>query len=113
MSHEYSLVLADENVCQHVIDTIKSSVFCVEHYEGSVYLKDRSIKNGAPYEVRVIQEDRHSLWLQVNLRSPVFYDLLKAALGAESYRCLEDGDLDNEVSLHDALGLKVARVKSD
>lgn len=113
MSHEYRLVLVSGDACQHVIDVIKYSVLCVEHHGGSVYLKDWRIKNGAPYEVRVIQEGHQSLWLQVNLRSPVFFDLLKAALGAESYRCLEDGDLDNEVSLHYALGLKVARVKSD
>ena len=110
MSHEYRLVLADEEACRHVIEIVKSSAFCVEYNGGSVYLKDWGITNGAPYEVRVIQEDGCSLWLQVNIRSQVFYDLLKAALGDEPYRCLEDGDLDDEVSLHDALGLKGARV---
>lgn len=52
----------------------------------------------------MIQEDRHSLWLQVNLRTPALHDLMKAAVGGEPYRCLEDGDLDSEVSLRDALG---------
>lgn len=104
MSDEYRLVLADESICQHVMDFLKSSAFYVEYYEGSVYLKDWSLKNGAHYEVRVIQEDRHSLWLQVNLRTPALHDLLKAAVGEAPYECLEDGDLDHEVSLHDALG---------
>ena len=113
MSYEYRLVLADERVCQHVIHFVKSSACYVEQQDGSIHVKDWSVNNGAAYDARVFQEDDCALWLEVNLRSPVLYELLKAAIGDELYKCLEDGDLDNEVSLHDALGLKGARVKSE
>jgi len=102
MSHEYKLEFTSETMAGHVLDVLKQSDSCVAADEEFVYLKDRVIKTEAIFDVRMSHEDQRSLWLEVNFKSLALFDVVRAAIGECQFRCLEDGDVDNEVILSEA-----------
>ncbi|MDG0799767.1 hypothetical protein [Pectobacterium polaris] len=106
MSYEYQLVFDDASTAQHVISTIKRSEACIRAENGDVYLKDKSLNNRAEYDVRLINEDDGSLWLQVNVKSVDLYALMRETLSEKSFKCFEDGDTEDEVELSEAFRLK-------
>ncbi|WP_174869102.1 hypothetical protein [Pectobacterium polaris] len=106
MSYEYKLVFDDASIAQQVISTIKRSETCVRAENGDVYLKDKSLNNRAEYDVRLIDEDDGSLWLQVNVKSVDLYALMRKTLSEKSFKCFEDGDTEDEVELSEAFRLK-------
>ncbi|RJL23718.1 hypothetical protein [Pectobacterium polaris] len=106
MSYEYKLVFDDASTAQHVISTIKRSEACIRAENGDIYLKDKSLNNRAEYDVRLIDEDDGSLWLQVNVKSVDLYALMRETLSEKSFKCFEDGDTEDEVELSEAFRLK-------
>ncbi|MDX6916041.1 hypothetical protein R9X49_13080 [Pectobacterium carotovorum] len=102
MSYEYKLVFDDASTAQHVISTIKRSEACIRAENGDVYLKDKSLNNRAEYDIRLIDEDDGSLWLQVNVKSVDLYALMRETLSGKSFKCFEDGDTEDEVELSEA-----------
>jgi hypothetical protein len=102
MSHEYKLEFSSETMTGHVLDVLKQSDSCVAADEEFIYLKDRVLKTEAIYDVRMSHEGQRSLWLEVNLNSLALCDVVRAAIGEYQFRCLEDGDVDNEVTLSEA-----------
>ncbi len=101
MSYEYKLIFHDSSTAQHVIDVVKASSACVRAEVGDLYLKDLSLNSSRAYDTRLIYGDDKSLWLQVNFQSAELYALLKTALNGRNFRCLEDGDEDEEVGLNE------------
>lgn len=106
MSYECRLVFDDADSVQYVINSLKSSDACIKTQEQGVCLKDRELQTLAEYDVRLIQENDRSLWLEVNFRSLNLYNLMQEALGSGVVRCFEDGELDDEVTLKDAFRIK-------
>ncbi|VVP99300.1 hypothetical protein PS925_02143 [Pseudomonas fluorescens] len=102
MSYEYKLLFDDSFIAQHLIDVVKTSSACVRAEEGDLYLKDYSLNSSGAYDARLINGSDGSLWLQVNFQSAELYALLKTALNGRNFRCLEDGDEDEEVGLNEA-----------
>ncbi|MBN3199310.1 hypothetical protein H5A20_11370 [Pectobacterium brasiliense] len=105
MSYEYKLVFDDASTAQHVINTIKRNEACIRAENGDVYLKDKSLANSTEYDVRLIDENDGSLWLQVNVKSVDLYALMRETLSEKSFKCFEDGDAENEVELNEAFRL--------
>ncbi|WP_113626387.1 hypothetical protein [Pectobacterium peruviense] len=105
MSYEYKLVFDDASAVQHAMSTIKRSEACIHAENGDVYLKDKSLNNRADYDIRLIDEDDGSLWLQVNVKSVYLYALVQETLGEKSFKCFEDGDAESEVELNEAFRL--------
>ncbi|MEQ9914555.1 hypothetical protein [Pectobacterium polaris] len=106
MSYEYKLVFDDASTVQQVISTIKRSEACIRAENGDIYLKEKSLNNRAEYDVRLIDEDDGSLWLQVNVKSVDLYALMRETLSGKPFKCFEDGDTEDEVELSEAFRLK-------
>jgi hypothetical protein len=102
MSHEYKLEFSSETMTGHVLEVLKQSDSCVAADEEFIYLKDRVLEIEAIYDVRMSHEGQRSLWLEVNLNSLALCDVVRAAIGEYQFRCLEDADVDNEVTLSEA-----------
>lgn len=102
MGHEYKLEFTSETMTWYVLGVLKQSDLCVAADDEFVYLKDRVIKTEAIYDVRMSHEGQRSLWLEVNLTSLALCDVVRAALGDCQFRCLEDADVDNEITLSEA-----------
>jgi hypothetical protein len=102
MSHEYKLEFTSETMTGHVLDVLRQSDSCVAADDKFVYLKDRVLKTEAIYDVRMSHEGQRSLWLDVNFKSLALFDVVRTAIGECQFRCLEDGDVDNEVTLSEA-----------
>lgn len=108
MSYEYKLVFDDSFTAQHVIDEVGASSACVRAEKGDLYLKDHSLNSSGDYDARLIYGDEKSLWLQVNFQSAELYAVVQKALSGRSFKCLEDGEEDDDVGLNEAF-----RVDSD
>ncbi|MEQ9773326.1 hypothetical protein ABRQ03_21085 [Pectobacterium jejuense] len=106
MSYEYKLVFDDASIAQQVISTIERSEACIRAENGDVYLKDKSLNNRAEYDIRLIDEDDGSPWLQVNVKSVDLYALMRETLSGKPFKCFEDGDAESEVELSEAFRLK-------
>lgn len=106
MSYEYRLVFVDNLSAQSVIDFLTSSGLFIRGCGNFIYLKEPSVESEAPYDMRIIQERSNSIWLEVGLRSPGLYGLFRTAIGDHQYVCLEDGDPNDEVPLHEVFRLK-------
>ncbi|GKX46874.1 hypothetical protein [Pectobacterium carotovorum] len=105
MSYEYKLVFDNASAAQDVMRTIKRSETCIRAENGDVYLKDKSLNNCAEYDIRLIDEDDGSLWLQVNVKSVDLYALVRETLSGKPFKCFEDGDAESEVELNEAFRL--------
>ncbi|MEN4920065.1 hypothetical protein ABE485_15435 [Achromobacter spanius] len=103
MSYEYRLMLSGSGSAQRVLERLKASEACSEAGRDEVCLKDRRLNTLAAYDMRLMNEDGRSLWLEVNFRSAELFRLVEAALDGLPCRCLEDGDPDDEVALVTAL----------
>ncbi|MDL5601542.1 hypothetical protein PGC34_12190 [Pseudomonas kribbensis] len=107
MSYEYKVVFDDTTSASKVMKEIEDSDACVRAQQpGDLYLKDQSLNSSADYDARVIYESESVLWLQVNFKSLSLYQTMLSALGDSDYRCLEDGDDDEEVPLKEAFRIK-------
>ena len=102
MGHEYKLEFTSETMTWYVLGVLKQSDLCVAADEEFIYLKDQVVKTEAIYDVRMSHEGQRSLWLEVNLKSLALCDVVRAAIGECQFRCLEDGDVDNEITLSEA-----------
>ncbi|MBA0175377.1 hypothetical protein [Pectobacterium carotovorum] len=105
MSYEYKLVFDNASAAQDVMRTIKRSETCIRAENSDVYLKDKSLNNCAEYDIRLIDEDDGSLWLQVNVKSVDLYALVRETLSGKPFKCFEDGDAESEVELNEAFRL--------
>ncbi|MBT9264124.1 hypothetical protein KKQ10_04530 [Pseudomonas sp. MG-9] len=106
MSYEYKLVFDDTTSASKVMSEVEGSDACVRVQPGDLYLKDRSLNSSADYDARLIHENESVLWLQVNFKSLSLYQTMLSALGDSAYRCLEDGEEDEEVQLKEAFRIK-------
>jgi hypothetical protein len=106
MSYEYRLVFDDGASAQDALDALRSSDACVKSHEQDVCLKDRELSTLAEYDVRLTRENEQLLWLEINFRSLNLYHLVQEALNGRVFRCLEDGDSDDEVTLKEAFRIK-------
>jgi hypothetical protein len=103
MSYECKLVFDDTTSASNVMKKVGGSGACVRvQQSGDLYLKDQSLNSSADYDARLIYESESVLWLQVNFKSLSLYQAMLPALGDSNYRCLEDGDDDEEVPLKEA-----------
>jgi ribosomal protein S6 len=106
MSYEYRLLFADASSAQQVTDVLKASAACVTAQGREVCLKDWGLKTFADYDIKLTKEDEKTLWLEVNFRSRDLYRLLQEALNDRLVKCFEDDDLDDGVTLKEALRIK-------
>lgn len=106
MSHEYRLVFPNVLTARCLMSALRVSEYCVRADQEFVYLKDCVSKTEANYDARLSYDDQNSLWLEVNFRSLALYDLVRTALDNEPYKCLSDGEINEEVALSEAFQLR-------
>lgn len=99
MSYEYRLLFDDPHCARQVMQRLRSSADCVRAEEQVVQIKDPALVSGADYDLCLTVESEHALWLELLFKTPALYGWLQGALQGCSFRCFEDGDLDDEVAL--------------
>lgn len=106
MSHEYRLVFPNVLAAQYLMSALRVNEHCVRADQEFIYLKDHISKTKAAYDARLSYDEQNSLWLEVNFKSVALYDLVRTALDDEPYKCLSDGDVNEEVALSQAFQLR-------
>lgn len=108
MSYEYRLVFSDDFMARNVINVMKSSAAYISVNGECIYLREARAGREVSYDVSIMQENSYSIWMEICFPSPMLYQLLKTAINNGQYKCLEDGDEDDEVPLYKAFRLKHA-----
>ncbi|KTC35147.1 MAG: hypothetical protein ACN6QY_09630 [Pseudomonas sp.] len=105
MSYEYRLVFDEPLGARQVMDKLRASADCVRAADQVVEFKDPGLGSRADHDLRLTLESDQALWMELLFRTAALHDCLEPALRGRRFRCLEDGDSDDEVALEQVFAL--------
>ncbi|WJN52460.1 hypothetical protein [Pseudomonas asiatica] len=106
MSYEYKLVFEEPKTLQNLFDKLLESGACTKRSDYEIHIKDPKFNSIGSYDARLQKCDDTRAWLEILFPTPYLYGLFSTFLSDAKFRCLEDGDEGDEVSLKQAFRVR-------
>ncbi|WP_154100708.1 hypothetical protein [Pseudomonas putida] len=106
MSYEYELIFEESKSLQDLFEKLLASGVCKKATHEELHIKNQQSNTLEGYDARLLKCDDTRAWLEILIPTPYLYQLFSAILLDAKFRCFEDGDRDDEVSLRQAFRLK-------
>lgn len=106
MSYEYELIFEESNSLQDLFEKLLESEACTTTNFDEIHIIDPQTTTTGSYNARLLKFDDKRAWLEILIPTTYLFELFAKILFDARFRCLEDGDTADEVSLKQAFHIK-------